>query len=152
METWWWMDKVFHTLMTLRVKFIGINMIQSWCRMGCWCWQIYGWSCKTLPYLLVFRLKPMLQFHDSLTYLLLSETVQFSCPCTSQCLPMYPKIGQYNKKDTQNYQGMKMLLASGVNFFIEVGFDMEVACCVWSKDAKRRKCRVWCDLWIAISE
>ncbi len=32
-------------------------------------------------------------------------------------------------------------------FFIEVGFDMEVACCVWSKDTKRRKCRVWCDLF-----
>ncbi len=27
-------------------------------------------------------------------------------------------------------QGMKILLASGVNVFIEVGFDMEVACYV----------------------
>ncbi len=27
-------------------------------------------------------------------------------------------------------QGMKMLLASGVNVFIEDGCDMEVACCV----------------------
>ncbi len=45
-----------------------------------------------------------------------------------------------------------MLLASGVNVFIEVGIDMEVACCMWSKDTKRRKCRVWCDLWTVISE
>ncbi len=35
-----------------------------------------------------------------------------------------------------------MLLASGVNVFIEAEFDMEVACCVSSKDTKRRKCRV----------
>ncbi len=32
--------------------------------------------------------------------------------------------------ETENEQGMKMLLVSGVNVFIEVGFDMEVACCV----------------------
>ncbi len=34
------------------------------------------------------------------------------------------------KSVIQYVQGMKMLLASGVNVFIEVGFDMEVAYCV----------------------
>ncbi len=46
-------------------------------------------------------------------------------------------------------QGIKMLLASVV---IEVECYKDASFSVWGKYAKRRKCRMWCDIWTEISE